>query len=483
MELSYSFHLNNDKNKSRRIKTSAKNNLSGTTSFSNNAIQNYQQLSKADRHNLRKYDKNIELIFTIKGTSSIVNDTQKLYLDLFEDARIKYNEKQTRSDRKIDNYFNHISNDNKHDLACEIIIELGDMFFWKDKEEDYKRKMIDVFKEQIVDLEKVVPNFKVANATIHFDESSPHLHIIGVPFKDGNKNGMEKQVGKSTIFTKESLSKIQDEMRLCCIKSFNKVYEVEYSLKAKELGKNEDINSKDMETYNQIKKKQKELKKQLDELNIKKDNLINKSNNIESKINNLKPTVLNKNNFTISNDDIKEIVSYIDNTKDTIKDLKTANQFTNILDNYEKDIINHNNLVKELNGEVNNKDKKIKKLETQSQTLKQENNKLQKENDEIKKAYEKLQELIAMIIKQIKRALRKLLEIGNEKTIEYASNETKIYYNHKLLDRNDVYDVAVDTSKEKELFNYASIHRNKKIEKENIISKEHTKSKDNEISL
>ena len=61
MELSYSFHLSNDKNKSRRIKTSAKNNLSGTTSFSNNAIQNYQQLSKADRHNLRKYDKNSPL--------------------------------------------------------------------------------------------------------------------------------------------------------------------------------------------------------------------------------------------------------------------------------------------------------------------------------------------------------------------------------------------------------------------------------------
>ena len=41
-------------------------------------------------------------------------------------------------------------------------------------------------------LEEVVPNFKIANATIHFDESSPHLHIVGVPFKDGLKNGMEK---------------------------------------------------------------------------------------------------------------------------------------------------------------------------------------------------------------------------------------------------------------------------------------------------
>ena len=54
--------------------------------------------------------------------------------------------------------------------------------------------MEEAFKEQILDLEEVVPNFKIANATIHFDESSPHLHIVGVPFKDGFKNGMEKKL-------------------------------------------------------------------------------------------------------------------------------------------------------------------------------------------------------------------------------------------------------------------------------------------------
>ena len=201
VELSYSLHLGNDKNKSKKARKTAKSNQSGTTSLNNNSIQNLQQLSKVDKHNLRKYDDEQELIKTIKGTSSVVEDTKNLYLDLFEESRIKYNEKQTRNDRKIDNYFNHISNDNKRDLACEIIIELGDMDFWSDKDDKFKHKMIDVFKEQTQDLENVVPNFKIANATIHFDESSPHLHIVGVPFKDGMKNGMEKQVGKSDVFT------------------------------------------------------------------------------------------------------------------------------------------------------------------------------------------------------------------------------------------------------------------------------------------
>ena len=88
-ELSYSLHLSNDKNKTKRARQFAKNSETNSTSFSNNAIQNHQQLSKADKHNLRKYDNNKELICTIKGTSSLVEDTKKLYLDLFEDARIK----------------------------------------------------------------------------------------------------------------------------------------------------------------------------------------------------------------------------------------------------------------------------------------------------------------------------------------------------------------------------------------------------------
>ena len=85
------------------------------------------------------------------------------------------------------------------------------MDFWVDKDDKFKHKMTNVFKEQIADLEEVVPNFRIANAIIHFDESSPHLHIVGVPFKDGMKNGMSKQVGKSDVFNKISLKEIQEK--------------------------------------------------------------------------------------------------------------------------------------------------------------------------------------------------------------------------------------------------------------------------------
>ena len=193
-ELAYSFHLGSDKNKSKLAKKVSKENISGTTSLSNNAIQNANDLSKVNKHNLRDYDNHKELINTIYGTDNIVDDVQQLYLQEFEEARIEYNNKQTKKDRIIDNYFKKVSN-SQNDIACEIIIELGDMDFWNDKDNDYKFKMVDVYREQVQDLTTIVPTFKVANATIHFDETSPHMHVVGVPIIENCKKGMKKQVG------------------------------------------------------------------------------------------------------------------------------------------------------------------------------------------------------------------------------------------------------------------------------------------------
>lgn len=189
-ELAYSFYLDSDKNKIKLSKKVTKENLSGTTSLSNNAIQNAKDLSDVNKHNLRDYDNQRELIRTIYGTNDIVNDVKQVYLDEFEKARLEYNQKQTREDRKIEDYFKKVC-DSQNDIACEIIIELGDMDFWNDKNNEYRLKMIDVYKEQVKDLVKIVPTFKVVNATIHFDETSPHMHIVGVPIMENCTRGMK----------------------------------------------------------------------------------------------------------------------------------------------------------------------------------------------------------------------------------------------------------------------------------------------------
>lgn len=263
MELSYSFHLGNDSNKTIKARQEAKNTLSGTTNKSNNAIQNIKDLGKVNHHNLRQYDNNMELIKTIKGTNDIVKDVKDLYLELFDEARLEYNKKQTRNDRTIDNYFNKISNDTKHDLACEIIIELGDMVYWDDKCLEYKYEMTKVFENQLKDLKEIVPEFYIANATIHFDEHSPHLHIVGIPVKENCKTGLSRQVGKTSIFTKESLVVIQDKMREKCINEFNQVYQLDNTLKEKQKGKNRDITPYERKIYNE---KVKGLKQEISNL-------------------------------------------------------------------------------------------------------------------------------------------------------------------------------------------------------------------------
>ena len=430
MELSYSFHLSNDKNKTVRAKEQAKKNNSTTTSYSNNAIQNLQQLSKADKHNLRKYDDNNNLIMTIKGTSSLVEDTKKLYYELFNESLEKYNEKQTRTDRKIDDYFYHISNDKEHDLACEIIIELGDLDYWSDKSLNVQYKMNEVFKEQVEALELIVPNFKVANATIHFDESSLHLHIIGVPFKEDCKRGLERQVGKSTIFTKESLSTIQDKMRDHCIISFNKTYNVDYTLKIKEQGRNEDINIADMKNYTNVKKEKKKYKEQLNKLNEKTNTLSNNTNKINDMIDSLKVSKLNKDNYIISKDKINEIKNYLELTSSTTKTLRNSNKIDSILNKFENDLKQHKNEVELLEKKVYSRDTEIARLKNQLVSKNEE-------IDELEDKVDKLQE----IIDTFKQIWRKFLMYLQNK---FFSNDKKIYemidelYYKDILDDKDI---------------------------------------------
>ena len=338
MNLSYSIHLGSDKNKKISSIKSANNSLSKTTSYSNNGIQNTAKLSKVGNHNLRLYENNNEKIITIVGTNNIVEDTKKVYLNEFERSRIEYNNKQTRSDRLIENYFESVSKNEKRDLACEIIIELGDMNFWSNKDDNFKNKMIDVYKEQVRDLEEIIPEFKVANATIHLDEKSPHMHIVGVPVKDGYKNGMTKQVGKSQIFTKDSLRNIQDKMRIKCIESFNKTYELNYSLKEKQLGRNIDFSVFEMKNYNEFQKEFQSKQEKLEMINQLLDNSSHSSKRTEHEINSILFYPIDDNNFKIIREQVQVLFNYVKENKKLNKSLNEIRTLMPMMNNY-KNII------------------------------------------------------------------------------------------------------------------------------------------------
>ena len=444
MELSYSFHLGNDSNKTIKARREAKNTLSGTTNKSNNAIQNVRQLGKVNHHNLRQYDNNQELIKTIKGSNNITKDVKELYLDLFDKARLEYNNKQTRDDRKIDNYFNKISDDTKHDLACEIVIELGDMVYWDDKSLEYKYQMTQVFKQQLEDLKEIVPDFYVANATIHFDEHSPHLHIIGVPVKENCKTGLSRQVGKTSIFTKESLVVIQDKMRERCIEEFNIAYGMDSKLKEKQKGKNRDITPYERKLFNE---RVKGLKQEISNLENEVSDLEDNKKSINKQISNL-------------NKDKEDIVDEIDK-KRKINDkiiLKTKNQ-----------LLNEN-----------------QKLSKQNEDLKHENYQLKYKNEELEQQKNYLLYYIKKFLDKMPKVIKDIVEKIFDRNM--SVNLYKSQYDPEMLEKQQK---RIEANNRKfNLFNKREIekatkHINNEMEEaaEEFYQTKNDKEKDDGLSL
>lgn len=442
-ELAYSLHLGSDKNRKNISKQNGKNNISGTTSLPNNAIQNIRQLSKVDKHNYRKYDNNQELIEIVRGTSSPLNDVIELYLNEFEESRLEYNSKQSRPSRMINNYFENVSNNEKKDLACEIILELGDKEYWDTKDKDFKKKMSEVYKKQVNDLELLVPNFKIASAIIHFDETSPHLHIVGVPIKYKNKNGMEKQVGKSDVFTKESLIRLQDKMRTLCIEEFNQIYNLDSTLKTKQKGRNKDIHVSDMNNYIELKKQIEKNNITLKEANKKSLELKQNSKDIKDKIDKLKVSKLNKDNYILSKDDKDSFINFI-------------KQVDNTNDEYDKIQTLSNTLIN-ANEELKNKDKQIKTLTENNKALNLRvdtlNNTIKEKDNEISFLKSKINDL-KYTLNYWKDKFNKLISFLHNKLHSWYDKDDKYIdvvndmYEDNILNDDDIEDL--DLSKEKE---------------------------------
>ena len=468
-ELAYSIHLGSDKNRSKVAKKVAKGNGSSTTSFSNNAIQNAQQLSKVNKHNLRDYDHKTDDIQVVYGTNDLYKDVQNLYQKEFLQAQLEYDNKQTRADRKIGNYFNHISKDSKHDLACELIIELGDMDFWNDKSMDYKKRMTEVYKDQIYKLMEVVPDFKVANAVVHYDETSPHMHLVGIPVKDGYKNGMMKQVAKSKIFTKESLKTLQDKMRAYCIEKFNEVFVQNATLKKKQKGRNKDIHVNEMDGYRELKKEQEKNAKKLKEANNKSDKLNYKTEEINNILDNLKPSTFNKNNKQISNEDVEKIKNYAKEVEDITRSIKGVNNLNVIIDNIEKnykDLVNDRDRLYYSNNE---KDTTIANLKEEIEFKNKKINKLELALDKVKTELSRFKDFWRRLIKrfQIKIMDEKFEDIPEEKrnyTIVaedlersgiFDDNDAEIVKNpsKKILTKDELAEIQAKKGKNKNDYN------------------------------
>lgn len=118
---------------------------------------------------------------------------KKVYHKLFDEALKKYNDKQTRSDRKIKNYYDKICNSKQEKPFHEIILQIGnkeDMGAESENGQLAKQVLDEYFRG----FQERNPQLRVFSAHLHMDEATPHIHIDFVPFTTGSKRGLETRV-------------------------------------------------------------------------------------------------------------------------------------------------------------------------------------------------------------------------------------------------------------------------------------------------
>ena len=145
-------------------------------------------------HNSRKFKaENVDGNRTHLNIDYCNENIKKVYHDLFDEALERYNSKQTRVDRKIENYYEKIRNSKQEKPFHELILQIGDKENMSAESEngELARQILD---EYYSGFQERNPNLKVFSAHLHMDEATPHLHIDFVPFTTGSKRGLDTRV-------------------------------------------------------------------------------------------------------------------------------------------------------------------------------------------------------------------------------------------------------------------------------------------------
>ena len=145
-------------------------------------------------HNSRKFHaKNTDPERSCLNVEYCNENVKDVYHELFDEALAWYNEKQTRSDRRIDDYYEKIRSGKQEKPFHEIILQIGDKDNMGAKTENGQlaAKVLDKYMR---DFQRRNPTLRVFSAYLHMDEATPHLHIDFVPYTTGSKRGLDTRV-------------------------------------------------------------------------------------------------------------------------------------------------------------------------------------------------------------------------------------------------------------------------------------------------
>ena len=152
-------------------------------------------------HNSRKFHaKNTDPERSYLNVEYCNENIKDVYHELFDEALARYNEKQIRNDRRIDDYYEKIRSGKQEKPFHEIILQIGDKDTMgaETEEGQLAAKILD---EYMQDFQRRNPTLRVFSAHLHMDEATPHLHIDFVPYITGSKRGLDTRVSLKQALT------------------------------------------------------------------------------------------------------------------------------------------------------------------------------------------------------------------------------------------------------------------------------------------
>lgn len=145
-------------------------------------------------HNSRKFHaKNTDPERSHLNVEYCNENIKDVYHELFDEALARYNEKQTRNDRRIDDYYEKIRSGKQEKPFHEIILQIGDRETMRAETEE-GRLAAKILDEYMQGFQRRNPTLRVFSAHLHMDEATPHLHIDFVPYTTGSKRGLDTRV-------------------------------------------------------------------------------------------------------------------------------------------------------------------------------------------------------------------------------------------------------------------------------------------------
>ena len=388
-----------------------------------NKLSDLAQIGSHNKREKKAYKSNPDIDITkTKNNIELVPLSEK-YIKGFYNLTKEYKKEHDkrmetmRDDRK--KTFKQMVDDANNVVADEMIFT-SDSDFFKDMSKRQIKKWADTCMDFVYE-DLGYTKEQILHATLHLDETTPHIHCVVVPLirKYDKRSNSEKYTISKKQYIKSSthLSELQDKYHQRLI---DKGFDLKRGIKN---SNNEHISIKEF----------KKITKKLDTRMEKQNYLMTRDyEELEKKLKTSKLTISGK-EVKIDKDTYDTLNNFMHTSKRVIKDMPRTQALFKELTDYTKS---------------------YKDLEQERDNIKVEVKLLENKNKELQNDYDNLFDLLKTILQELKKFFKRLLKIGTEKDKDDVITEIKEYHKNNLYDNEDLHDIADNTPREEEINDY-----------------------------